>query len=55
MIVTMWIRRRYYCLNGFGIDVLFVKDMRTFKEYHFVILYEERKDYLLPTETDTGG
>ena len=55
MIVTMLIRRRYYCLNDFGIDVLFVEDKRTFKEYHFAISYDELKDYLLPTETDTGG
>jgi len=46
-------RRRFYCLNDFGIDVLFVEDMRTFKEYHFVISYDELKDYLLLAETDT--
>lgn len=48
-------RRQYYCLNDFGIDVLFVEDMRTFKEDHFVISYDELRDYLLPTETDAGG
>lgn len=47
--------RRYYCLNDFGIDVFIVEDMRTSKELHFIISYEELKDYLLPTETDTGG
>ncbi|MDE7207645.1 MAG: SDR family oxidoreductase, partial [Lachnospiraceae bacterium] len=41
---------RWISTDDFGIDVLFVEDMRTFKEYHFLISYEELKDFLKETE-----
>lgn len=39
--------RVYYCLTNVGVDIVFVEDMRTFKEYHFVIPYKELEDILV--------
>lgn len=36
--------RVYFCLTDSGVDIVLVDDMRTFKEYHFVISYKELED-----------
>lgn len=38
--------RTYYCMTGEGLDVFFVEDMRTGKEYHFLISYSELQDIM---------
>lgn len=38
--------RVYYCLTDTGVDIIFVDDIRTFKEYHFVLSYKELADIL---------
>lgn len=38
--------RTYYCMTGKGLDVFFVEDMRTGKEYHFLISYSELQDIM---------
>ena len=38
--------RVYYCLTDTGVDIVFVDDIRTFKEYHFVLSYKELADIL---------
>lgn len=38
--------RVYYCLTNIGVDIVFVDDIRTFKEYHFVLSYKELADIL---------
>lgn len=39
--------RVYYCLTNTGVDIVFVDDMRTFKEYHFVLSHRELEDILI--------
>ena len=36
--------RVYYCITSGGLDIFFVEDMRTDKEFHFLISYREMAD-----------
>lgn len=38
--------RVYYCITSEGLDIFFVEDMRTDKEFHFLISYREMEDII---------